>query len=582
MKYIVISVAKVFCILMFLLSPLHAKGPDSNPQFLPPEEAFIPSVEQINDNQIRVSWKIADGYYLYVGMFAFSIEDRDVIEKVTMPDGIKKKDEFFGNVDVFYSQAVADIFLKSPINNAKLIIKYQGCADAGLCYPPIQKKYDIGSNASDSFYFQKVSSVNDQISISNNLISQSLFLNIVIFFFAGLLLAFTPCVFPMIPILTGIIAGQGNNLSTRQAFLMSLTYVFSMSLTYAGIGMLVAASGMNVQANLQNPLVLISFALLFFVFALAMFDIIRVEMPRAIQNFLTSKANTNNSGTFIGVGIMGSLSALIVGPCVTAPLIGALIYISTTGDYMVGGLVLFSLGLGMGTPLLILGTSATKVLRSIGKYLPLVNRVFGLLFLVVAIWLLERILSDYISAVLWTSLSLAMFIYLIKSNDTKKILNPIFSGILSITLIVYSGLQIYGFTNFSSYNPSMSFIENKSNVVFTKIYNTDNLYENIRSAENVTMIDLYADWCVACKELEQYTFTNPQVEDILSEINLIKYDITKTSDDSTKFLSKYGLYGPPAILFFENNGNEIKNARIVGFVDSKTFLNKIVEITDKL
>ena len=582
MKYWTNSLIKLFLISSFLLPTSYAKGPETATQFLPPDEAFVPSVEQIEDKQIRVSWKIADGYYLYVGMFEFSVDNDTTIEKVIMPDGIKKQDEFFGDVDVFYNQAIADIFLKTSSRDIKLKIKYQGCAEAGLCYPPIEKKYNLKLDAVSENYFKKVSGNNDQISISNNLANQSLFLNIILFFLAGMLLAFTPCVFPMIPILTGIIVGQGNNLSTRRAFAMSLTYVIAMSVTYALIGMLVASSGINIQANLQNPYVLISFALLFFIFALAMFDFFRIQMPTVIQNFLVNKSNAGNSGTFVGVGIMGSLSALIVGPCVTAPLIGALIYISTTGDYVIGGMVLFSLGLGMGTPLLVLGTSASSLLKTIGKYLPLVNKVFGLLFLVVAIWLLERILSEQVSAFLWTALAIASLLYLNTSNNLKSILKPLFSKLISLILVIYSGLQFYGISNNSSYNPSTSFIENKSNIVFTKVYDTKNLYENINNVENITMIDLYADWCVACKELEKYTFTDPRVEKILSKINLVKYDITKTSEDSTVFLSKHKLFGPPAILFYENNGIEIRNARIVGFVDAESFLNKIDEIAKKL
>ena len=582
MKYWTNSLVKLFLISSFLLSTSYAKGPETATQFLPPDEAFIPSVEQIEDKHIRVSWKIADRYYLYVGMFEFSVDNDNAIEKVIMPDGVKKQDEFFGDVDVFYNQAIADIFLKTSSRDIKLKIKYQGCAEAGLCYPPIEKKYNLKLDAISENYFKKVSGNNDQISISNNLANQSLFLNIILFFLAGILLAFTPCVFPMIPILTGIIVGQGNNLSTQRAFAMSLTYVIAMSVTYALIGMLVASSGINIQANLQNPYVLISFALLFFIFALAMFDFVRIQMPTVIQNFLVNKSNAGNSGTFFGVGIMGSLSALIVGPCVTAPLIGALIYISTTGDYVIGGMVLFSLGLGMGTPLLVLGTSASRVLKSIGKYLPLINKIFGLLFLVVAIWLLERILSEQSSAFLWTALSLATLIYLNTSNNLKSIMKPLISKLVSLILIIYSGLQFYGISSHSSYNPTTSFIENKSNIVFTKVYDTKNLYENINNVENITMIDLYADWCVACKELEKYTFTDPRVEKILSKINLIKYDITKTSEDSTAFLSKHKLFGPPAILFYENNGIEMKNARIVGFVDAETFLNKIDDIVKKL
>ena len=576
MKLKVLFYIKIFLIIVFIGPTSYAKGPDSTPIFLPPDEAFIVSLENIDDNQVRVSWKIAEGYYLYVGMFEFSsnASNSNQIEKVKMPDGIKKKDEFFGDVDVFYNQAIADIFFESPIDNLELTVKYQGCAEAGLCYPPVKKTFDLNSNVSESGYFLKTSSANDQISISNHLANQSFFLNIIFFYVAGILLAFTPCVFPMIPILTGIIVGQGNKLNTKQAFLLSLTYVFSMSLTYAAIGMVVASSGVNIQANLQDPVVIIMVSIMFIILALAMFGLIKIQMPSSIQNFLTQSANKRSSGTFFGVGIMGSLSALIVGPCVTAPLIGALIYISTTHDYIIGGAVLFSLGLGMGTPLLVLGASASKIIKNIGQYLPLVNKIFGVLFLIVALWMLERILSISTSALLWTGLSLLILFYLLKSEDSKNLISPQLSKFLSVLVVIYTGLQLFGISNYNSYKPYMSFIEIKSNITFVKIYESDSLYKNINNANKITMIDLYADWCVACKELEQYTFTDPKVEELLLKINLIKYDITSSDLDSADFLSKFQLYGPPAILFFNKNGKEIEEARIVGFVDAQTFLQK--------
>jgi len=545
-------------------------------EFLSPEKAFQPSVKLIENNHLEVSWDIEEGYYLYLGMFEFSVDSLDMkIIKVDMPEGKKKKDEFFGDVDVYYNFTKANIYFDKITSKTNLILKYQGCADAGLCYPPITKKFSLEQYASNDPYLLKTSITDNQYSFSQQLSEQSITLNIFLFFLAGLLLAFTPCVFPMIPILTGLIVGQGENISTKKSFFLSLTYVLSMSLTYAAAGILIVLSGTNIQADLQNPYVLTSFAVLFLILALSMFNVIRIQMPASIQGLLISKSNNNSSGTYIGVGIMGSLSALIVGPCVTAPLIGALIYISMTNDYLIGGSALFALGMGMGAPLLVLGTSASELTKKIGPYLEIVNKVFGVLFLIVSIWLIERIVSIEIAAYLWAILSIIVAIGLTKIIIFRNI--PRFTlKFLSILLFIYSGLQIYGVNVNKKFDPIFSFVEQSQSTSFTKIYNTGELFSQIKSSKKITMVDLYADWCVACKELDKYTFSEKKVADLLKNLNLIKLDITKTNDDNSKFLKDYKLFGPPAILFFNNDGLEIRQSRIVGFIDAENFI-KIYE-----
>ena len=541
-------------------------------EFLSPEEAFQPSIRMITNNHLEVTWDIKQGYYLYLGMFEFSVDNSDMrIIKVNMPEGKKKKDEFFGDVDVYYNSAKANIYFDKITSKTNLILKYQGCADAGLCYPPITKKFSLEQYAENSSYLLKTSSADNQYSFSERLSQQSVFLNISLFFLAGLLLAFTPCVFPMIPILTGLIVGQGENISTKKSFLLSLTYVLSMSLTYAGAGVLIALSGTNIQADLQNPYVISSFALLFIILALSMFNVIKLQMPTYIQSLLISKSNASSSGTYIGVGIMGSLSALIVGPCVTAPLIGALIYISLTNDFIIGGAALFSLGMGMGAPLLILGTSASELTKKIGPYLDITNKIFGILFLIVSVWLIERIVSVEVAAYLWAILSIIMAVGLLKiivlKTFTKFIVN-----VLSGLLFLYSGLQIYGVNINKNFNPTFSFIEQSQSVQFTKIFTTEKLFKQIKDSKKITLVDLYADWCVACKELDKYTFSEKKVSSLLENLNLIKFDITKTSEDNSKFLKDYKLYGPPAILFFNSDGEEIRQARVVGFIDADNFI----------
>ena len=573
------SLKKLLTILVFIMSTSVGYCEvlkNENPTFLPPDEAFIPYINYQGDDYIQIRWDIKDGYYLYMGMFEFSTDDPNIkITKVIMPDGVKKKDEFFGNVDVYYKLAEANVYLEQPINkNINLIVKYQGCADAGLCYPPITKKLGVMINSYNVPDFKKTSLENDQISISNKLGSQSLGLNIILFFIAGLLLSFTPCVFPMIPILTGLIVGQGNNLTPRKSFLLSLTYVLSMSITYAIIGIIVALSGSNIQANIQNPYVITMFAGLFVLLSLSMLNVIKIEMPRLMQNILINTSNQTTSGTYVGVGVMGFLSALIVGPCVTAPLIGALLYIGSTKDYIIGGAALFSLGVGMGFPLLILGSSATRIIKKIGPYLALTNKIFGLLFLVVAIWLLERILSIHASAFLWAILSILILLLFYNSEEGKILLKPTVKIIMSMFLLGYFSLQIYGINTNNNFDPATSFIKKETSLNFIKVYNSKELFKEINNSKKITMVDLYADWCVACKELDKYTFADSKVQEKLSKINLIKLDITKTNEDNKKFLSDYKLFGPPAILFFNSNGSEIKNSRIVGYVNAKIFLKK--------
>ena len=574
----ILNMKKFFLTTILLLTSSFAAADiiKNQVEFLSPEKAFQPSVKLIENNHLEVSWDIEKGYYLYLGMFEFSVDNLDTkIIKVDMPEGKKKKDEFFGDVDVYYNSTKANIYFDKITSKTNLILKYQGCADAGLCYPPITKKFPLEQYASNDSYLLKTSMTDNQYSFSQQLSEQSITLNIFLFFLAGLLLAFTPCVFPMIPILTGLIVGQGESISTKKSFFLSLTYVLSMSLTYAAAGILIVLSGANIQADLQNPYVLTSFAGLFVILALSMFNVIRIQMPASIQGLLISKSNTNSSGTYIGVGIMGSLSALIVGPCVTAPLIGALIYISMTNDYLIGGSALFALGMGMGAPLLVLGTSASELTKKIGPYLEITNKVFGVLFLIVAIWLIERIVSIEIAAYLWSILSIIVAIGLTRIVTFKNI-SRFTLKFLSILLFIYSGLQIYGVNSNKNFDPMFSFIEQSQSTSFTKIFNTNELFSQIKNSEKITMVDLYADWCVACKELDKYTFSEKKVANVLKDLNLIKLDITKTNDDNSKFLKDYKLFGPPAILFFNNDGTEIRRSRIVGFIDAENFI-KIYE-----
>jgi thiol:disulfide interchange protein DsbD len=354
-----------------------------------------------------------------------------------------------------------------------------------------------------------------------------------------------------------------------------------MSVTYSAAGIIVALSGTNVQASLQNPYVLGSISFLFLLFALAMFKFFNLQMPKSIQTLFTKLSNKQKSGTSRDVAVMGILSALIVGPCVTAPLIGALIYIASTGDVLVGGLALFALGIGMGTPLIILGSTTTKLISKIGRYLELVNYFFGILFLILSIWLLERILSIESAAYLWSALSIIMIIILMKSlKIISNNISKIFAYTGSLFLLIYSVLQIYGIQNNTYYEPKTSFIEKERYVEFITVETTQELEKEIKNSQKPVMVDLYADWCVACKELEKYTFSTPEVSVILNELKLIKFDITNTNENHSVYLQSMRIFGPPALFFYDKNGNEIESARVVGFIESDDFL-KILNIVKK-
>ena len=567
----------IACCSLLTINYAKSELPVNQAEFLSPDEAFKIDYNIVDKNHVKINWIIHPGYYLYMGMFEFKSLDANKILKVEMPEGKKKQDEFFGDVDVYYYSAEADVYFVDDIEDSiELKVKYQGCADAGLCYPPVFKTITLKKNTSLN-NLKRTSLFESQNAMSDSLLSNSIVYNSIIFFLAGLLLAFTPCVLPMVPILTGIIAGQGN-VSQKKSLTLSIIYVLSMSLTYAVAGIIVAVSGTNIQASLQNPYVIGSISLLFFIFALAMFKFFDIQMPKSIQTIMTQLSNKQKSGSYGDVAVMGVLSALIVGPCVTAPLIGALIYIASTGDVFVGGIALFSLGIGMGAPLIILGSTTTKLISKIGPYLQLVNYFFGALFLVVSIWLLERILSIEVAAYLWALSSLILIFLLIKSlGIIKNLISILIVSISSFFLVIYFGLQINGIQKNSYYDPIASFVEKEKFVQFITVNTTEDLEKEIKNSNKIVMIDLYADWCVACKELEKYTFSDPKVSKILNQFKLIKFDITNTNEEHSKYLQSMRIFGPPALFFYETSGKEIKEARVVGFVESSEFL-KILKI----
>lgn len=599
-------------------------------EFLPVDEAFGFDVWIEDNNTMVANWTVADEYYLYRDKIAFSLENSEgvTLGDVVLPSGKTKEDEFFGRVQIYETDRAVDIpFVRNAAanDNITLVAKYQGCAVAGICYPPVTKKVALklppsgGASSTVAFENESTSSgsggttevarasaavavaastaakpfVSEQDRIAGTLGSGSAWLTILTFFGLGLLLAFTPCVFPMIPILSGIIAGQGDKISTRKAFMLSLVYVLAMASTYTIAGVFVGMSGENVQAMFQNPWVLSVFAGVFVLLSLAMFGFYELQMPSAVQNRLTSISNSQEGGTYVGAGIMGLLSALIVGPCVTAPLVGALIYIAQTGDAVLGGTALFALSMGMGAPLIVIGTSAGKLMPKAGPWMDAIKAVFGVMLLGVAIWMLERILPVAIIMMLSGALLIISGIYLGAFEAVKEAVSGWFrlwKG-LGQVVFVYGVLLVVGAASggHSLLQPLKGVLvagngagggeqQLHAGLQFQPVKGLDGLQKALETASaqgKTVMLDFYADWCISCKEMEAYTFTDEAVQVALKDTVLIQADVTDNDDQDKALLKSLGLFGPPAILFYDNTRQEQRPYRVVGFMPADDFSNHV-------
>ncbi len=612
------KIIKIFLITLALtlsaVSPSHAGFGDTfrdlgsslglteqQPEFLDPSDAFFFSAEVIDSHTLRAHFDIVDEYYLYKNKFEFSLEGAEGITIASFEGskGKEKDDEYFGLMEVYYGKATFTIHLtrenlaKTPIT---LTARYQGCADAGLCYPPIDSSMQIVLPASDGTApaaTQPSSNSNaglplsEQDQLAQSLASGSTLLTIASFFGLGLLLAFTPCVFPMIPILSSIIVGQGEHITTRRAFTLSLVYVLAMAITYTIAGVIAGMFGENLQAALQDPWILGSFSIVFIALALSMFGFYDIQLPNALQSRLTTMSNSQQSGTLIGTAIMGFLSALVVGPCVAPPLAGALIYIGQSGDALLGGAALFALSMGMGAPLLAIGASAGKILPKSGDWMNAIKAVFGVLLLAVAIWMLERIIPASVTLALWAILLIGSSIYMgaleqlgIDATGWRKL----WKGV-GLTLLIYGSLLLIGAAS-GAKDPlqplqgiafASSGVEQQSNELsFTKVHSLQALQQQLAEAKRnnqPVMLDFYADWCVSCKEMERYTFSDSEVQQALSGFRLLKADVTANNEDDKALLKHFGLIGPPSIIFYDRGGNELRNLRLVGFLEATSFKN---------
>ena len=579
----------------------------SEEEFLDVDQAFQLQAQSNSNQEILLTWSIADGYYLYRERTSVTAQNAELqLGETQLPDGKEKHDEFFGDVEIYERSLVATVPVLDSNGTANIQVTYQGCAHAGLCYPPVKKSFSLnisgfGSDGSGSLIQTSdttASSANasEQGQIAARLGQQNISKTIWWFFIAGLLLAFTPCVFPMIPILSSIIAGQGEQLSASRGFSLSLVYVLAMAITYTLAGILVGITGANLQIWFQNPWVIGSFALVFVLLSLSMFGLYELQMPASIQSKLTEISGSQKQGSFAGTAVMGFLSALIVGPCVTAPLIGALIYIAETGDPWVGGTALFSLSMGMGAPLLLAGTSAGKYLPRAGAWMEPIKAVFGVMLLALAIWFLDRVAPRPLILALSGGLLIGCAAYLGAFIRTTEAGNGwlrlrqafawvalVYGSILLIGASAGSKSIMMPLSNFYASSSAGYGQTSQQKLAFQLIKGVEGLEAALLNASQQNkpvLVDMYADWCISCKELEAYTFTDARVQTALNDFILLKADVTANDEQDQQLLKKLGIFGPPALLFFDTSGDEQRNFRIVGFIEAASFERHIQQFSE--
>ena len=563
-------------------------------EFLKVDEAFVFNFYQ-NKNILEVNFDIAEGYYLYRHQFKFKSKDARFSE-VKLPTGSDHEDEFFGVQKVFTESLTFNVNIEQASANDSLKITYQGCAEKGLCYPPTTKIVQLSeitpttiadSNQQGSpVEAAEVSPKSEQHQLSDMLKQESLLLTLIAFFVGGLLLSFTPCVFPMYPILTGIIVGQGEQktpLTTKKAFTLSFIYVQGMAVTYTLLGIVVALAGAKFQAAFQHPIVLISLSVLFIFLALSMFGVFNLALPASWQNKLNNMSNQQKGGSYVGVLTMGVISGLVASPCTTAPLTGALLYISQTGDVTLGASALYALSLGMGLPLLILGSSGGKLLPKAGAWMNIIKNIFGLLLLAVPIFLLERLLPEVVSQVMWAALILisASYFYIANQNhatETPGYKKGFWYGVRSLIIflmLIFGGNLVYQLV----FSDQHSVVDNEGHPSFKKVVTLSQLNAEVAIANQqgkTVMLDLYADWCIACKEFEKYTFVDKEVQQALSNTVWLQVDMTEfDSVDNTEFVQHFKILGLPSILFFNLQGNELVEQRTTGFMNATEFTEHV-------
>ncbi|CAI6151594.1 MAG: Thiol:disulfide interchange protein DsbD [uncultured Sulfurimonas sp.] len=547
--------------------------------FLVPDEAFKPYAKINNNAQIEAGVTLGKDIYIYAEKLNVELKGTSLkIKVITKPVSIEHDGE---RVYTISPQLI--ITLDNPeglrgIQNFTLLLSYQGCSEMGLCYNPYAKEFPLSLDISKLEGQTSTLELSETDTIANTIKSGNIGIVLLTFLGFGLLLAMTPCVFPMIPIISGVIVSQGKGLTTRKAFALSVVYVLAMAVAYTIAGVLAGLFGANLQAALQMPWVIYSFSLVFVALAMSMFGLYELKLPDAL---VTKVSSGGNRGGYLGVAIMGFLSALIVGPCVAAPLAGALVYIGQTGDAVLGGMALFSMSIGMGLPLIAVGVSAGKFMPKPGAWMTMVSAIFGVMMLAIAIWMLEKILDPSIIMVMYSILGIGFSLYLgVFETD-----HHFFKHSIAMIIFVYSIALFIGFlAGHSSMIKPLGFL-NQSAVLQDTHKKTvqENSFLVINSIEELDVVlstnngkkillDFSADWCTSCKELEDITFTDADVIEKMSEFVLVHADVTANTDQEKLLSKKYGVFGPPVLIFFDENTEVQKSKTIVGFIAPDEFL----------
>jgi thiol:disulfide interchange protein DsbD len=568
------------------------------------DEVFIFSAQVQDPQSLLARWQIAEGNYLYRDKIQFELIDNANVQlaEFSLPAGENKMDEIFGLSEVYHHDTDVTLPLDRSSESQQITLKahYQGCSETfNICYPPTSKTLLLTLPAMVASDVQpSINVINktpeipvfaEQDRIAQSLAEDSLIKIMLGFFGLGLLLAFTPCVFPMIPILSSIIVGGGERITTYRAFLLSLSYILAMSITYTAAGIMTGLLGENLQAMFQNPWIIVSFSGLFVILSLSMFGLFELQLPHALQHRLHQISHKQQGGSLVGAGLMGLLSGLIVGPCLAPPLAGALIFIGQHGDPILGGAALFMLSMGMGLPLLIIGTSAGSLLPKAGKWMNSIKAIFGVLMLGLAIWMLERIIPGWVSLLLWGGLLIVSAVYLgalntltIDANGWQKLTKG-----FGLILLVYGSLLIVGGASGGQniWQPLQGITKaeqtNKIDthgLAFTQIDNLSELEQLLAQSKQPAMFDFYADWCVECKKMEATTFQDINVATALTDTTLIQIDITDNTEEHKALLKHFGLFGPPTLLFFDASGQEYTQYRLIGGTSASELLDHLKKL----
>jgi len=582
----------------FNLRSLLGSGAKSDADFLPADQAFVFSAESTSRDRVQLRWDIADDYYLYRDKVTVKTSAAGVqLGSVSIPGGEKQHDEYFGEQVVFHAQMLADVpvVAAAGVTEVPLEITYQGCADAGLCYPPIKKTVVVqlaAATVAAAADGAPAPMRSEQDLLADKIRDGNLLAVLATFFGFGLLLAFTPCVLPMVPILSGIIvgAGGGKPVPRSRAFALSVAYVLGMALTYTIAGAAFAAAGQQAQAFFQKPWMIVLFAALFVWLALGMFGLFNLQVPGWLQERVSRISDRQQQGTLIGTAIMGALSSLIVTACVAPPLVASLAVIGQSGDVFRGGAALFAMSLGMGAPLLLVGASAGELLPRAGAWMDTVKQVFGIMMLGVAIWMLGRILPGPVTLALWAALAFVTGYWLLMmgSRDMNQGPTVVRRG-LGALVAIYGALMLVGALSGRSDPlqplagvvgvPAGSPGATASGPVqagahFKRIKSVTDLDAAIAAANaagKTVMLDFYADWCASCKEMEKFTFPAPSVQAALAGTVLLQADVTANDDVDQALMQRFGILGPPSILFFGQDGAEKTAYRVVGFKPADEF-----------